>query len=88
MASYRVFFKPSVEKDLASLPKGMASRAVARIEGLAQKAFPPGSVKLSGAEGLFRLRMGDYRIVYEVDSKMRVVTVHYVRHRREVYRGL
>ena len=88
MGSYKIVFKPSVEKDLGNLPKLLASRAMKRIEGLALDPFPRQAVKLSGVERLYRIRLGDYRIVYEVDGKARQITVHYVRHRREVYRRL
>ena len=47
-----------------------------------------GAIKLSGGKRLYRVRVGDYRIVYGLDSKNRVVLVHYVRHRRDVYRAL
>ncbi len=88
MDSYRVVFKPSVEKDLKGLTKALVARIMKRIEGLADDAFPRLGVKLSTADRLYRIRVGDYRIVYEVDSKARQITVHYVRHRREAYRDL
>ncbi len=88
MASYRLLLKPSVEKDLRSLPKGTLQRLITRIEGLAQEPMPRQSVKLTGAERLYRLRVGDYRIIYGVDHDARLVTVHYVRHRKEAYRGI
>jgi mRNA interferase RelE/StbE len=88
MASYRLVVKPSVEKDLRSLPKPMIARALEQIEQLKDDPFPRQSLKLTGAEQLYRLRMGDYRIIYGVDVGAREITVHYVRHRREVYRGL
>lgn len=88
MASYKILFKPSVEKDFSNLPRAVARRANSRIEELAQNPFPANSVKISGSERLYRVRVGDYRIVYEVNSEARVIIVHYVRHRREVYRGL
>ncbi|HUZ45620.1 MAG TPA: type II toxin-antitoxin system RelE/ParE family toxin [Terriglobia bacterium] len=88
MTSYKILFKPSVEKDFSSLPKPMLVRVMARIELLAENPFPAGSVKLSGAERLYRLRVGEYRIIYEVDVKAKKVIVHFVRHRREVYRRL
>ena len=50
--------------------------------------LPRQSSKLQGAERLYRLRVGDYRIVYEVDTAALQITIHYVRHRREVYRRL
>lgn len=88
MEGYSIRFKPSVEKDLRSIPRASVSRLMERIEGLSSQPFPRQAVKLSGAERLYRIRMGDYRIVYEVDTRAREVTVHYVRHRREVYRSL
>lgn len=86
MASYKVVLKPSVEKDLRGLPGQVVPRVWRVFEKLTGNPFPTGSVKLSGAEHLRRLRVGDYRIVYGVEAESRVVTVHYVRHRREVYR--
>lgn len=86
--SYSIAFKPSVEKDLRSLPKSVVSRAMERTESLKTDPFPRRAVKLSGVERLYRIRVGDYRIVYEVDTKARQVLIHYVRHRREAYRAL
>ncbi|MGA2476295.1 MAG: type II toxin-antitoxin system RelE/ParE family toxin [Terriglobia bacterium] len=88
MASYSVRFKPSVEKDLRNLPKGTVSRVMLRIDSLAENPFPPGFAKLVSTGRMYRVRAGDYRIVYEVDSSAGIVTVHYVRHRPEVYRGM
>jgi mRNA interferase RelE/StbE len=88
MTSYNVVFKPSVEKDLRSLPKALVTRVMNHLEELQTSPFPRQAIKLSGAERLYRIRVGDYRIVYEVDTKAKQVTIHYVRHRREVYRAL
>jgi mRNA interferase RelE/StbE len=86
--TYDVAFKPSVEKDLKRVPKQVVARILERIEALAINPLPPGCAKLSGAERLYRIRVGQYRVVYGIDSEARVVTVHYVRHRREVYRRI
>jgi mRNA interferase RelE/StbE len=88
MASFSVILKPSVDKDLRALPKPMVTRLLEHIEKLKTDPLPRQSLKLSGAENLYRVRVGDYRIVYEVDSKSRQVTIYYVRHRRDVYRNL
>ena len=88
MASYKVVPKPSVEKDLRSLPKPTIARVVKSLELLADDPFPRQALKLEGGEQLYRLRVGDYRIVYAVDQDAKEVIVHYVRHRREVYRQL
>jgi mRNA interferase RelE/StbE len=88
MTSYNISLKPSVEKDLRPLPKSVVARVIEQIERLKTEPFPRQAIKLSGAERLYRIRVGDYRIVYEVDPKARQVMIHYVRHRREVYRSL
>ncbi len=88
MASYSINFKPSVEKDLRRLPWTVVSRVLARVEDLKVDPLPRQAIKVSGAERLYRLRMGDYRIVYEVDVEATTIIIHYVRHRREVYRNL
>jgi mRNA interferase RelE/StbE len=88
MGSFNVRFKPSVQKDLRNLPKGIVSRVMLRIESLTENPFPPGFAKLASSEKMYRVRIGAYRVVYEVDTSAGIVTVHYVRHRREVYRGI
>ena len=86
MGSYNLIFKPSVEKDLRPLSKSLVGRVIEHIERLRIDPFPRQAVKLSGAERLYRIRVGDYRIVYEVDVTAEQIVIHYVRHRREAYR--
>jgi mRNA interferase RelE/StbE len=88
MAAYNVVPKPSVEKDLRSLPKTVLTRVMKAIEGLGSEPFPRQTTKLEGSNALFRIRVGDYRIIYEVNRAKREVTIHYVRHRRDAYRKL
>jgi len=88
MASYNIIFKPSVEKDLRSLARPMVVRVFERIEALRDDPFPRRSLKLAGAEELYRIRVGDYRVIYTVDKGNRQILVHYVRHRRDAYRQL
>jgi mRNA interferase RelE/StbE len=88
MASYNVILKPSVEKDLRPLSPSVLKRVLKCIEALADDPFPHGSLKLAGAEQLYRIRVGEYRIVYTVAGGSRQVIVYYVRHRRDVYRSL
>jgi len=87
MASYKIVFKPSIEKDLRSLPRSMITRVLRQIEVLRKNPFPRQSMKLAGAEHLYRMRIGDYRVVYAVDKEDKEIMVHYIRHRREVYRA-
>ena len=88
MASYNVVSKPSVEKDLRSLPKSTIVRVMKQIDGLGHDPLPRQAVKLEGGEDLFRIRVGDYRVIYGVDRAAKQVTIHHVRHRREAYRRL
>jgi len=69
MASFKLVLKPSVEKDLRSVPKSTLQRIMTRIEALAEDPFPRQSAKLTGVERLYRLRVGDYRIVYAFIAK-------------------
>lgn len=59
-----------------------------RIEKLKDDPFPQGVIKLEGVERLYRIVVGDYRIVYEVDTQAKQIMILYVRHRRDVYRAL
>lgn len=86
MANYKVVLKPSVERDLRPLPRLVPARIMRRIETLSDNPFPDGTTKLAGTEQTYRIRVGDYRVIYGVDKAARRVAVHYVRHRREVYR--
>lgn len=86
MAPYDLRFKPSVEKDLRGIPSAYIRPILARLEGLRVDPRPPGSVKLSAQER-YRLRQGDYRILYTVSDAEVVVEVVKIAHRREVYRA-
>jgi len=88
MADYKIKFRASVDKDLADLPKNVVARVWQRFELLKQDPFPRQALKLEGSEGLHRLRVGDYRIIYGVDVKLKEVVIHHIRHRRDVYRKL
>jgi mRNA interferase RelE/StbE len=88
MESYEIEFQPSVRKDFRKLSPDNASRILPRIEELAKDPFPPQSIKLKGSDRLYRVRVGDYRVVYEVDIDNCRILIYHVRHRREVYRDL
>ena len=76
----------AAQRDLASLPKSVFKRVDAKIHSLSEDPHPRGSKKLE--DNLFRVRVGDYRIIYQVISDRIVIVIIRVRHRREVYRGL
>jgi len=85
VASYSVVVKRSAAKEIEALPPKDRRRVVARIQGLAADPRPAGSEKLSGDEK-YRIRQGDYRILYEIIDDILVVTVVKVGHRSDVYR--
>jgi len=85
MAAYSILFKESVRKDLAAIPTKDLQRIVERIGMLAEEPRPMGSEKLSAQER-YRIRQGNYRIVYSIQDQELTVWVVKVAHRREVYR--
>lgn len=85
MASYRVLIKKSAARELAAVPTKDRRRIVARIEALREDPGPPGCEKLTG-EDKYRLRQGNYRILYEIVDRELVVTVVRVGQRGDVYR--
>jgi mRNA interferase RelE/StbE len=82
---YRVLLERAVEKDLARLSSENHNRIIASIQALASNPRPPGCRKLSGSKSDWRVRVGDYRVIYEIADEIRVVRDNRVRHRREVY---
>ena len=83
---YEIFIERTAERDLKQLPSSQFLRIIPQIKMLAHNARPPGSRKLTGTNRDWRVRVGDYRILYEIDDKSKVVRVMRVRHRKEVYR--
>jgi len=79
MAGYVIQVKASVERDIAALPRDVIPRILQSIETLSEAPLPFGVRKLSGAEHLFRIRVGDYRIVYAVNHAEQEVIILYVR---------
>jgi mRNA interferase RelE/StbE len=83
---YRVVVERSAEKDLRRLPLDVRFRVADTLHSLANDPRPVGSRKLAGAKHDWRIRVGAYRVIYEIADSIRVVRVYRVRHRREVYR--
>ena len=86
--TYRIEVKPQAEKALARIPNPHRRRIAKAIDGLARSPRPPGCAKLAGADDAYRIRVGDYRVVYQVADKVLIVYIIRVAHRRDVYRGL
>jgi mRNA interferase RelE/StbE len=85
VADYGVALARSAEKELQRLPRALVTRIVPRLEQLAAEPRPPGCKKLRGGDNEWRIRIGDYRVVYEIDDDARAVDVTRIAHRSEVY---
>jgi mRNA interferase RelE/StbE len=85
VASYRLVIKPSAAKEIEALPKQDRRRVVARIMSLSSDPRPAGCEQLSGRDQ-YRIRQGNYRILYAIQDSDLVVVVAKVGHRRDVYR--
>ena len=85
MASYRLLIKPSAARELEAVPPKDRRRIATRIQRLAAEPRPVGAEKLSGQEK-YRLRQGDYRILFSLDDADLTVVIVKIGHRREVYR--
>ena len=83
---YEVVVERSAEKDLKRLSSEVRPRVASALRSLAANPRPPASRKLAGTKHDWRMRVGDYRIIYEIADVIRVVRVQRIRHRREVYR--
>lgn len=86
MPSYAVEFLPSAEKALKRLPIVAQRRIVLAVAELADNPRPVGSVKLAGDENAWRIRVGDYRVLYDIRDRQLVVLVVRLGHRKDVYR--
>ncbi len=86
MACYKISLKRSVEKDLRKIDKSLIPKIVSTIENLAENPFPIGSRRLVGSNHTHRFRIGDYRIVYFIDSASQEIEIQRIRHRKDVYK--
>jgi mRNA interferase RelE/StbE len=82
---YAVELKPSARKELESLPDTVLARVIGKIELLGHDARPSGCKKLRGYKDQWRVRVGDWRIVYIVDDSARLVSITRIAHRSKVY---
>lgn len=83
---YQVVVERSAEKDLRRLAPEVRPRVIAAVTALAKNPRPAGSRKLAGSKHDWRIRVGDYRIIYEIADEIRVLRINRIRHRREAYR--
>ena len=88
MAQFTIRTKPSVKKDLKDIPNKIAKTIFMKILSLQEDPFPSDVKKIQGMENTYRIRSGDYRVVYEVNTKDSIIVIQYIRHRKDVYDNL
>jgi mRNA interferase RelE/StbE len=86
--AYTIELKPAAIRGLTKLPKDVQRSIRLRIDALANNPFPPELKRLESEERFYRIRVGDYRIIYQVDKKILLVLVVNIGHRKEVYRRI
>jgi mRNA interferase RelE/StbE len=86
MASYKIVWKSSAQKELEKLPKAIISKVIKAVEQLSDTPYPQGVRKMVGVDQTFRLRIGDYRVVYNVFDNVLTIEIIRVKHRKDVYR--
>ena len=86
MSEYQVTFARSARRELESLDKKAVRRILLRIEALVRQPKPSGAAKLRGSRDLWRIRVGDFRVLYRVDDRGRLVDVIAIGDRKEIYR--
>jgi mRNA interferase RelE/StbE len=85
MALYEVLLSKAARKQLDTLPTGLHRNIIKRILNLADLPRPTGYKKLKGSKNAFRIRVGDYRIIYDTEDKILRIRVVAIRHRKDVY---
>ncbi len=85
MASYKLKWKRSAIKELKRLPKGAIAKVLKAVEQLPVNPYPVGVRKLAGSEHSYRIREGDYRVVYSIGSSIPIIEILRVGHRKNVY---
>ncbi|MFZ2544382.1 MAG: type II toxin-antitoxin system RelE/ParE family toxin [Candidatus Saccharimonadales bacterium] len=83
---YTILYRKSAEKELRKLDKDTLKRIVMKIQKLTDNSRPDGVTKLSGSANLYRIRQGDYRIIYQIKDDALIVIVVKIGHRRDAYR--
>jgi len=86
MECYNIEWRPSTKKDLKKISKAEVHRIISAVEGLSGQPRPPGSTKLSGSDLTYRIRVENYRVIYEIHDKIILIEVVKVGHRKDVYR--
>ena len=88
MADYALRWSKQALKELDRLPQKIAERVYAHVTVLSKSPRPLGALKLKGGSDNWRIRIGDYRVLYTISDSVRIVSILAVQHRKDVYRGL
>ena len=86
MSQYEIVFARSARKELQAISNDVAERILKKVELLTSNPRPSGCKKLRGHSSLWRIRVGEYRVIYSIDDDKRVIDISVVRHRSEAYR--
>jgi mRNA interferase RelE/StbE len=84
--SYAIVISKSVQKQIDNLPNDVVERVIEKIQNLASEPRPDGIVKLKGFDNEYRIRIGDYRVRYEIDDESQLVQILQCKHRKDVYK--
>jgi mRNA interferase RelE/StbE len=84
--AYRIEFAPAADRQFRKLPRDIQARLKVRIDALMGNPRPRGVEKLQGEDDHYRIRIGDYRVIYQVLDKVLLILVVKIGHRREIYR--
>jgi mRNA interferase RelE/StbE len=84
---YTVLFQPAARRELEHLEKSNQRRIIAAVESLTENPHPPGCTKMSGFRDIWRIRIGVFRVIYQIRDQQWVVQIIRIAHRGDVYRG-
>jgi mRNA interferase RelE/StbE len=88
MAYYQIKWKNSAKKELKSLAKEMIPKIIETVESLAENPYPIGIKKMVGINNTYRIRVGEYRIIYNIESNLLIIEIIKIGHRQGVYKGI
>ena len=87
MSGFKILLRESAERDFKKINPQYTQKIFKKIEALGHNPRPPGCQKLVSTEKTYRIRIGDYRVLYQIDDKEKSILISYVRHRKDVYRS-
>jgi len=83
---YEIYLENSAEKDLRKLPAASFKTIIIKIKTLADNPHPSGSIKIKDSDKFWRIRIGNYRVIYEINDSSKIIKIYKIRHRKDAYR--